>query len=139
MKLTKRVASTVPIIFLVMAITLVAMALPVSAATLSANLLNARYDQQNQTLKAHVRNNGCTTVWVYVHFVIMDEFGLTVFEVSTNIQSLPSSGQNMVTWLEVFWPPPPPGRYYGTAYLYYGPSNAGPWTPDGLDSFAFTV
>lgn len=145
--MTKNVISTVILVFMVMAVTSVTIALPVSAQTVSVEILKAwpRWrrlklsEHPYQILYAKVRNTGTEAVFVKVKFFVEFIEGAQTSEYwSYELELLPHP-QPIKLETPIFVPGPP-GRYMLSAHLYY--KYGADWVLDGVIrnvKVAFTV
>jgi len=142
MKLTRNAMSTALTAFMVIIMSSVAVALPASAQTISAELLEAwpkwrRLDLSEhpyQVFYAKVRNSGTEPVCVKVTFVITS-LTLVIHIVSTDEVWLPTDSKQK---LELTWAPPGPSKYFIRAILYYKTDGID-WLEDGAKDFQFTA
>ena len=146
MKLTKNVISTVIVVFMVMAVTSVTIALPVSAQTVSVEILKAwprwrrlKLSQHPyQILYAKARNTGTEGVFVKVQFIVWHmESDEIVTYWSSELYLLPHPRPIK---LEAICLPEHLGNYLLNARLYY--KYGADWVLDGVIrniKVAFTV
>lgn len=139
--MTKNVVSTSIIVFMVMAMASVTIVLPVSALTVSAELLKAWPKWPRLNLPQHpnqifyllVRNNGTEPVYIKITFSVYSPiFGTVLF--STDTAFLPPHPPPIK--LEAIFTPPGSSEYYVSASLYYS-ADGFDWLIDGTKRFDF--
>lgn len=145
--MTKNVISTVIVVFMVMAVTSVTIALPVSAQTVSVEILKAwpRWrrlipsEHPYQILYAKARNTGTEAVFIKVKFFVTWVEGIDTYEFWTEELELLPHPQPIKLETTIFVPVNP-GDYLLNAQLYY--KYGADWVLDGVIrnvKVAFTV
>lgn len=141
--MTKNPISTAFAVFMVIAVTSVAIVAPASAQTTSVELAKIWPKwrklpvSQEQILYAKAKNKGTELVQVYVEFIIKQPF-YDVHVCYTDIMWLPPRPERPIVVLEVVFNPPGPGRSNVLALLWYKAEGAD-WVVDGSATCEFTV
>jgi len=145
MKLTKKAISTVIVFFIVMTITSVTTALPVSSQTVSVEIVKAwpqwrRYklsEHPYQILYAKAKNTGTEPVYIKVKFCVVWIEGAQTSEYwSYELELLTHPPTAKLVLILI---PGPCGHYSVTATLWYKAAGALDYTPNGWKSFNFVV